>query len=181
MDTTIGTAIGDVEIRIVDDSGSPVVHGTQGELQLRGTCVAAGYWDMPAETKTTFHDDGWLATGDMGTLSDDGHVTILGRKKEMYVRGGYNVYPAEIENVLSTHPAVAMCAVIGYPDATFGEKGCAFVVPAQGTTIDIDELIRLCEQQLAAYKIPDRFEVTDSLPMTPAGKIKKAELKSNTG
>lgn len=181
VDTTIGTAIGDVEIRIVDDSGSSVAHGTQGELQLRGTCVAAGYWDMPAETETTFHDDGWLATGDMGTLSDDGHVTILGRKKEMYVRGGYNVYPAEIENVLSTHPAVAMCAVIGYPDATFGEKGCAFVVPAPGATIDIEELTRLCEQQLAAYKVPDRFQVTDSLPMTPAGKIKKAELKSNSG
>jgi fatty-acyl-CoA synthase len=116
----------------------------------------------------------------MGVLTADGHVAIRGRRKEMYVRGGYNVYPAEVENVLSTHPSVALCAVIGYPDATFGEKGCAFIVPAAGQTVDTDELARLCREQLAEYKVPDRLEVVDSLPMTPAGKIRKAELKAGT-
>ena len=100
VDTTIGTSIGDVQARIVDDSGDLVPPGAEGELQLRGTCVADGYWDMPAETRSTFLPDGWLATGDMGTMTRDGHITIRGRKKEMYVRGGYNVYPAEVENVL---------------------------------------------------------------------------------
>lgn len=178
VNTTIGTPIGDVQARVVDDAGAPVATGTVGELQLRGSCLAAGYWDMPAETQAAFREDGWLATGDMGTINNTGHIAIRGRKKEMYVRGGYNVYPAEIENVLSTHPSVALCAVIGYPDATFGEKGCAFVVPTPGHEVDTDELTELCERQLAAYKVPDRFEVMDSLPMTPAGKIRKAELKS---
>lgn len=132
---------------------------------------------MPAETQAAFREDGWLATGDMGTINDTGHIAIRGRKKEMYVRGGYNVYPAEIENVLSTHPSVALCAVIGYPDETFGEKGCAFVVPAPGHEVDPGELTELCERQLAAYKVPDRIEIMDTLPMTPAGKIRKAELK----
>ena len=176
VDTTIGTPIGDVQARIVDDSGDLVPPGAEGELQLRGTSVADGYWDMPAETRSTFLPDGWLATGDMGTMTGAGHITIRGRKKEMYVRGGYNVYPAEIENVLSTHRSVALCAVIGYPDPTFGEKGCAFIVPAPGQVVDIDELRGLCTQQLAAYKVPDQFEVVDSLPMTPAGKIRKSEL-----
>lgn len=180
VDTTIGTPIGDVEARIVDEAGSPVGNGTEGELQLRGSCIATGYWDMPDQTRAAFVDDGWLATGDMGTISDTGHISIHGRKKEMYVRGGYNVYPAEIENVLSTHPSVALCAVIGYPDATFGEKGCAFIVPAPGHDFDPSELTRLCEEQLAAYKVPDKFEVVDALPMTPAGKIRKAELKTST-
>ncbi|MDN5722024.1 MAG: acyl--CoA ligase [Corynebacterium sp.] len=180
VDTTIGTPIGDVEARIVDDAGTPVATGGEGELQLRGTCVADGYWEMPDETGAAFLPDGWLATGDMGVMTEDGHISIRGRKKEMYVRGGYNVYPAEIENVLSTHPSVALCAVIGYPDATFGEKGCAFIVPASDHDVDTDELSRLCAQQLAAYKVPDRFEVVDSLPMTPAGKIRKSELRADS-
>lgn len=96
----------------------------------------------------------------------------------MYVRGGYNVYPAEVENVLGAHPAVSQCAVIGYPDEKFGERGCAFIVPVSGKDVDVQELRQLCVQKVAAYKVPDRFEVVDTLPMTPAGKIRKSELKT---
>lgn len=178
VDTTIGTAIGDMEARIVDEFGSPVDVGGQGELQLRGSSVADGYWGVAEQTGATFLAGGWLATGDMGTMSRDGHIALHGRKKEMYVRGGYNVYPAEVENVLGAHPAVSQCAVIGYPDEKFGERGCAFIVPVSGKDVDVQELRQLCVQKVAAYKVPDRFEVVDTLPMTPAGKIRKSELKT---
>lgn len=174
--STIGTALSGFETRIVDDNNAVLAAGMTGELQIRGGCVAAGYWDMPDATAATFGADGWLSTGDICSRSDDGHVTLLGRKKEMYVRGGYNVYPAEIENVLATHPSVAMCAVIGIPDAVFGETGCVFVVPAPGATVDPDALLELCRSTLAEYKVPDRVEIVDSLPMTAAGKIRKVEL-----
>lgn len=173
---SIGTTIGDFEARIVDADRNPVAAGASGELQFRGECVAAGYWQMPAETAATFLADGWLATGDVGTMSEDGHISLIGRSKEMYVRGGYNVYPIEIENVLASHPSVLMSAVIGYPDPTFGEKGCAFIVPAPGAVVETEELTALCRRMLAHYKVPDRFEIVDQLPMTPAGKIRKVEL-----
>lgn len=176
VSTTIGTALSGFEARIVDDLGSPLPTGVTGELQVRGGGIAGGYWDMPGATEATFTRGGWLFTGDICSMSDDGHVTLLGRKKEMYVRGGYNVYPAEIENVLGAHPTVAMCAVIGIPDPVFGETGCAFVVPAPGETVDPEALREMCRSTLAEYKVPDRVEIVDSLPMTPAGKIRKVEL-----
>ncbi|ALG86877.1 AMP-dependent synthetase [Gordonia phthalatica] len=175
--TTIGTPLDGVEARIVGDDGADLPRGEAGELQLRGACVAAGYWDKPAETAATFSDDGWLATGDIATMTDDGHLAVVARKKEMYVRGGYNVYPAEVENVLASDPAVAMCAVIGVPHATYGETGYAFVVPTPGTTVDVDRLMASCRTSLAEYKVPDAVEVVASLPMTPAGKIRKVLLE----
>lgn len=174
---SIGTMIGGYEGRIVDDEGRPVAPGETGELQVRGGCVADGYWEMPGESAESFGPGGWLATGDVGAMSEDGHISLFARKKEMYVRGGFNVYPAEIENVLARHPAVAMSAVIGVPDAVFGETGLAFVVPAPGAVVDPDELIDLCAKALAEYKAPSRIEVVDSLPMTPAGKIRKVALR----
>ncbi|WP_338751883.1 class I adenylate-forming enzyme family protein [Janibacter alittae] len=174
---SIGTMLGDFEGRIVDDEHEPLPPGEVGELQVRGGCVAAGYWEMPDETASAFGEDGWLSTGDVGSMTEDGHVMLVARKKEMYVRGGYNVYPAEVENVLATHPSVAMSAVIGTPDDTFGETGLAFVVPAADQTVDASELIELCRRTLAAYKVPSRIEVVESLPMTPAGKIRKVALK----
>lgn len=177
VDTTIGTPLDGVEARVVDDDGSELPHGQAGELQLRGACVAAGYWDKPAETAATFSDDGWLSTGDVATMSDDGHLAVVARKKEMYVRGGYNVYPAEVENVIAGEPTVAMCAVIGVPDATYGETGYAFVVPNPDSVVDVDRLLETCRSALAEYKVPDTVEVVDSLPMTPAGKIRKVLLE----
>lgn len=174
--TTIGTALDGVEARVVSDDGTALPAGEAGELQLRGACVAAGYWNKPDETAETFGSDGWLATGDVATMTTDGHISIVARKKEMYVRGGYNVYPAEIENVLASDPSVAMCAVIGIPHATYGETGYAFVIPAPGATVDAEALRETCRRQLADYKVPDAVEVVDALPMTPAGKIRKVLL-----
>ncbi|MGB6246724.1 class I adenylate-forming enzyme family protein [Gordonia sp. (in: high G+C Gram-positive bacteria)] len=175
--TTIGTTLDQVEGRIVDDAGTEVPRGEAGELQVRGACVAAGYWDKPAESAAAFGAEGWLATGDVATMSADGHISIISRKKEMYVRGGYNVYPAEIENVLAADPAVAMSAVIGVPDATYGETGYAFVVPAPGSQVDVPGLLARCRRSLAEYKVPETIDLVDSLPMTPAGKIRKVVLR----
>ncbi|MCC3312985.1 class I adenylate-forming enzyme family protein [Nocardia africana] len=177
---TIGTLTGDFEGRIVDDRNTPLAPGQAGELQVRGGCVASGYWRLPVESAAAFLADGWLATGDIASMSADGHIQLLGRRKEMYVRGGYNVYPAEVENVLSEDPTVAMSAVIGVPDETFGETGYAFVVPAPGAAVDPDMLLERCRRTLAKYKVPDQVEVVDSLPMTPAGKIRKVALKPRT-
>ncbi|GAA4670927.1 class I adenylate-forming enzyme family protein [Gordonia humi] len=176
VSTSIGTVLDGAQARIVDDGGAVLAAGETGELQVRGACVAAGYWDKPDETAATFGSDGWLATGDVGTMSDDGHIAIVARKKEMYVRGGYNVYPAEIENVIAADPSVAMCAVIGVADARYGETGYAFVVPADAA-VDVDALLDRCRRALADYKVPDGVEVVDALPMTPAGKIRKAALR----
>ncbi|MFE3289389.1 class I adenylate-forming enzyme family protein [Rhodococcus sp. NPDC059234] len=173
---SIGTMTGDFEGRIVDDRNTALAAGEAGELQVRGGCVAAGYWQLPDESAATFLPDGWLATGDVASMSEDGHVSLLGRRKEMYVRGGFNVYPAEVENVLAADPTVAMCAVIGVPDETFGETGYAFVVPAPGAAVDREALLVRCRRALAKYKVPDRVEVVDGLPMTPAGKIRKVAL-----
>lgn len=174
---SIGTMLGDFEARIVTDDHESLPVGEVGELQVRGGCVAAGYWEMPEESAVAFGEDGWLSTGDVGSMTEDGHIMLVARKKEMYVRGGYNVYPTEVENVLATHASVAMSAVIGIPDETFGETGLAFVVPAAGQSVDTFELIDLCTRSLAAYKVPSRIEVVESLPMTPAGKIRKVELR----
>lgn len=175
--SSIGTLLDGVEGRIVDDAGEALPTGEVGELQVRGAVVAAGYWDAPEATDAAFGADGWLATGDVGIMSTDGHISLMARKKEMYVRGGYNVYPAEVENVLSADPSIAMSAVIGVPDAKYGETGMAFVVPAPGSSIDEQHLLELCRRSLAEYKIPSRIEVVDSLPMTPAGKIRKVALQ----
>lgn len=180
ISTTIGTMTGDFEARIADDDNNPLPPGETGELQIRGTCVADGYWELPNQSAETFAADGWLATGDVGTMTKDGHISLFARKKEMYLRGGFNVYPAEIENVIARHPSVAMSAVIGVPDRTFGETGYAFVVAAAGATVNPAELIDLCKRNLAKYKVPAHIEVVESLPLTPAGKIRKVALVPTT-
>ena len=173
---TLGVGIGDFEIRITDDDHHPLPPGSEGELHIRGGCVAGGYWDNPVESGRAFLPDGWLVTGDMAVQRPDGRVALCGRKKEMYVRSGYNVYPVEIENVLAADPTVAMCAVVGAPDAMHGEVGHAYVVPVHGSDINADALLDRCAKQLAKYKIPAQIHVVDSLPLTPSGKIKKVIL-----
>ncbi|GGU92597.1 AMP-binding protein [Actinomadura cremea] len=175
---TLGVAIGDVEARTVAADGTVLPPGETGELQIRGACVAAGYWDMPAETAEAFLPDGWLATGDMALLEPDGHLVLRGRKKEMYIQGGFNVYPVEIENVLAAHPGVAMVAGFGVPDDVLGEVGCCYVVPRpDGDPPTPDELTAYCRDRLADYKVPRRFVVTAEVPLTPVGKIHKALLR----
>lgn len=166
------------EGRVVDETGDPVPPGTVGELQLRGACVAAGYWDMPHETAETFLPGGWLATGDMVEADEaDGHLAVRVRKKELYIQGGFNVYPAEVEAVLGTHPAVALAAGFGVPDPVYGEVGAYVVVPSPGAEVDPDELRAWCAARLADYKVPRHVEVLPDVPLTPAGKVAKSELR----
>lgn len=174
---SIGVVIGDFEGRVVDEAGDPVTPGTVGELQVRGACVAAGYWDMPEETAGTFLPGGWLATGDMVEAEPDGHLAVRGRKKELYIQGGFNVYPAEVEAVLATHPAVALAAGFGVPDPVYGEVGAYVVVPRPGAEVDPDELRTWCAARLADYKVPRHVTVAPDVPLTPAGKVAKAELR----
>ena len=174
---SIGVVIGDFDGRVVGADGSPVPAGTVGELQLRGDCVAAGYWDMPQETAESFLPGGWLATGDMVEAEPDGHLVVRARKKEMYIQGGFNVYPAEVEAVLGTHPAVALAAGFGVPDPVYGEVGAYVVVPRPGARVDPDELRAWCADRLADYKVPRHVAVVPDVPLTPAGKVAKAELR----
>ncbi len=174
---SIGIVIGDFEGRVVDGTGEPVAPGTVGELQLRGACVAAGYWDMPEETAETFLAGGWLATGDMVEAEPDGHLVVRGRKKELYIQGGFNVYPAEVEAVLGTHPAVALAAGFGVPDPVYGEVGAYVVVPRPGAEVDSNELRAWCAARLADYKVPRYVTIAPDVPLTPAGKVAKAELR----
>ena len=138
-----------------------------------------GYWRDPELTATVIDADGWLHTGDLGMFGDDGNLRIVGRLKEMYIRGGYNVYPAEVEAVLSEHPAIARVAVVGAPDPDLGEIGVAFVVAEPGSdqrSLDRDELRAWCRARIADYKAPDRVVVLDELPVTAMLKIDKRVL-----
>jgi acyl-CoA synthetase (AMP-forming)/AMP-acid ligase II len=138
-----------------------------------------GYWRDPELTAEVIDADGWLHTGDLGMLGDDGNLRIVGRLKEMYIRGGYNVYPAEVEAALTEHPGVARAAVIGAPDADLGEIGVAFVVADPGASeksLDRESLRAWCRERIADYKAPDRVVVVDDLPLTPMLKIDKRAL-----
>jgi fatty-acyl-CoA synthase len=175
---TLGTPLAGVEARVVDPAtGTTVPDGADGELQLRGPSVAAGYWEMPDETAAAFRD-GWLSTGDMVSRRPDGHLVLRGRLKEMFLQGGFNVYPVEVENVLAAHPGVALAAGIGIPDDVLGEVGLYFVVPRDpDAPPSAAELTGWCRERLADYKVPRRIEVRGELPTTPAGKIAKAQLR----
>jgi fatty-acyl-CoA synthase len=175
---TLGTPLAGIEARVVDPAtGAEVPNGSDGELQLRGPSIAAGYWEMPDETAAAFRD-GWLSTGDMVSRRRDGHLVLRGRLKEMFLQGGFNVYPVEVENVLAAHPGVALAAGIGIPDDVLGEVGLYFVVPRDpDTPPSAAELTAWCRERLADYKVPRRIEVRGELPTTPAGKIAKAQLR----
>lgn len=174
--STIGVAIGDFETRIVDADGTVLGSGADGELQIRGACVMSGYWELPEKSAETITPDGWLNTGDIAVRSDDGHVALRGRSKEMFIRGGYNVYPTEIENVIAQMEEVAMVAVVGIPDDKYGSTGRAYIVLKEGQHLEPQAVLAACAGQLAKYKVPDSVEFVDSLPLTPSGKIKKTEL-----
>jgi acyl-CoA synthetase (AMP-forming)/AMP-acid ligase II len=178
--TTVGRPTPDVEVRIVDPAGGhPLPAGEVGEITSRSPAQMIGYWRDPELTASVIDDDGWLHTGDLGMFGPDGNLRIVGRLKEMYIRGGYNVYPAEVEAVLTDHPAIARAAVVGAPDGDLGEIGVAFVVPEPGAavdTLDRDSLRAWCRERIADYKAPDRVVVLDELPLTSMQKIDKRAL-----
>jgi fatty-acyl-CoA synthase len=166
-------------VRIVDGQGHDVEDGEVGDLLFAGPGVTPGYWRNEEATRAAFTDDGWLRSGDLARRDADGFYYIAGRRKEMFISGGENVYPAEVENVLSAHPAVVDAAVLSEPDAKWGEVGRAFVQLAGGHRPDGAELSAFCRQRLAAYKIPRRFDFVDEFPRTSAGKIQKHLLQES--
>ncbi len=176
LSTTLGRMIGDFQAKIVDPNGALVESGQPGELQVKGACVASGYWDLYDETHQAFLENGWLATGDIAKVSEEGRITLLGRKKEMYIQGGYNVYPAEVESEISNYPGVAIVAGIGVPDPVLGEVGKFFVVPKPGAALDPGAIKTYLATRLADYKVPKYLQVAVELPLTASGKVDKAAL-----
>ncbi len=179
--TTSGRAIPDVEVRIVDGDGNPLPPGEPGEVVVRGYNVMQGYFEEPERTAEAIDADGWLHTGDIGVLDERGYLDITDRLKDMFIVGGFNAYPAEIENVLVEHPSVAQVAVVGMPEPRLGEVGCAFVVPAGGQDVDAEALVAWARERMANFKVPRRIVVVDALPMNASGKVLKHELRAKVG
>jgi len=180
--STVGTVMPHVEVQIVDPgSGVAVGRGTPGEVYTRGYSVMIGYWDAPEQTADAIDAAGWMHTGDLGTMDDDGYVAIVGRIKDMVIRGGENVYPREIEEFLYGHPDIDDVQVIGVPDAVYGEELMAWARLRPGAqTLTIEALRDYCEGKLAHYKIPRYLHLTDDFPMTVTGKIRKVEMRERT-
>ncbi len=174
---TAGRPIPDTEVQVVDGDGKALDAGQPGEVVIRGYTVMAGYYGDPGATAATIDGDGWLHTGDVGVFDAAGNLKITDRTKDMFVVGGFNAYPAEIENMMMTHPAVGQVAVVGVPDHRLGEVGRAYVVPRAGATIDEAELIAWCREQMANYKVPRSVEVVDALPLNATGKVLKYVLR----
>ena len=173
---TVGLPVFGVDVRCVDDQDCVVPTGERGEVVVRGPSVMKGYFGRREATAETLRG-GWLHTGDIGVLDEEGYLSIVDRKKDMILRGGFNVYPREIEEVLMTHPGVALCAVIGVPDARLGEEVRAFVIPRPETALDEDGVVAWCRERMAAYKYPRSVVFRDALPMSAAGKVLKKALR----
>ncbi len=173
---SVGKAVFGVEVRCVDDDDNEVPRGTRGEVVMRGHNIMKGYYKRPEATAEAFKN-GWFHSGDIGIMDEDGNLSIVDRKKEMILRGGYNVYPRELEEVMMTHPAVSLVAVIGVPDEKLGEEIKAFVVKKQGAELTEEEFTDWCKEQFAANKYPRFVEFRDALPIGGTGKIQKRALK----
>jgi len=174
---TVGRALPGVELRIVDVTTGEL-HGVEavGELAVKGPNVMSGYHRMPGETRRSFTPEGFYLTGDLAMLEEDGFVRIVGRRKEMIIRGGYNVYPREVEDVLRAHPGVEEVCVVGVPHEVLGEMVCACVVPIEGAILRGEDITDFARKQMADYKVPDLVRFFDALPLTASGKVKRREL-----
>ncbi|MHB1127488.1 MAG: class I adenylate-forming enzyme family protein [Bacillota bacterium] len=174
--TTVGKAWEELELKLVDNKRQPVPVGEIGEIAMRGKQVFMGYYNMPQETAEAIDSEGWFYSGDLAKMDERGYLTIQGRTKEMYISGGYNIYPREVEEVLMKHPDVILAACVGVPDDIWGEKGRAYIIPKPGIEITPFELKDFCKKLLADYKVPKEFIFKTELPMTPVGKVAKAQL-----
>ena len=174
---TVGRPRPGFEVRTVDGNDADVPAGEPGEILLRGGSVMVGYLDDPEATARALSPDGWLRTGDIGVVDHAGCLRIVGRSKDMFIVGGFNAYPAEIENVLLRHPEIAQAAVIGIPDARLGEVGMAFVVP-RSPEVSGAAIIEWCRDQMANYKVPRAVELVDELPINATGKVVKDLLRA---
>jgi fatty-acyl-CoA synthase len=167
----------EVEVKIVDDTEQEVAPGVAGEVLVRGSNVSSGYWRRPAETAAAFTPDGWYRSGDIGRLDENGFLHLVDRKKDMFISGGENVYPAEIESALAGYEDIAECAVVGVADERWGEVGHLAVAPWPGRALCEAEIIAYLEARLARYKIPKHITIMETLPRNGAGKLVKAVLK----
>jgi fatty-acyl-CoA synthase len=174
---TCGKALPGAEVKIVDANRQQLPPGEVGEVVCRGFGVMKGYYNLPEETRQALDEDGWFYTGDLGTLDDKGYLRIVGRKKEMIIRGGYNIYPREVEEVFYTHPGVMEIAIVGLPDTVLGEISCAAIKLKPGKTATEEEMKSFIKQRVANYKVPDKIVFVDEFPMTASGKIKKVEMQ----
>ena len=176
--STVGRVHPHVENKVVDpETGAVVPPGTPGEVCTRGYLVMLGYWDDEPATQAAIDAAGWMHTGDLGVLDNEGYLTISGRIKDMIIRGGENIYPREIEEFLYTHPAVADVQVIGVPDAKYGEEICAWVRLREGYELSLADLEAFCRGKIAHYKVPRYLEIVDEFPMTVTGKVRKVEMR----
>jgi fatty-acyl-CoA synthase len=176
-----GTPAFFTDVRLVRPDGADAGPGEPGEIHVQGPNVMAGYWRRPEDTDAVLSPDGWLRTGDIGVTDDEGHITIRDRTKDLIISGGENIYPAEVEDALYQHPAVAECGVIGVPDEHWGEVGRAVVVMRDGHQTRPEELLAFLDGRIARYKIPKSVVFTDTLPRTASGKVVKKELRSRFG
>ncbi|UAL45492.1 AMP-binding protein [Sutcliffiella horikoshii] len=178
--STVGSALDNVEVKIIDPAtGETVPTGIQGELCTRGYLVMKGYYNMEDQTKDTIDKDGWLHTGDLATIDEDGYVVITGRLKDMIIRGGENIYPREIEEFLYSHPKIFDVQIVGVPDEKFGEQVAAFIKVKPGESLDSQEVKDYCTGKISKYKIPYYVEIVDEYPMTASGKIQKFKLREH--
>ncbi|MGD0362784.1 MAG: AMP-binding protein [Bryobacteraceae bacterium] len=174
---SIGLPLPSTDVTIMDEEGRELPPGVEGEICVKGPQVMAGYWRMPGETAGAFTPDGWLRTGDIGIMDDSGYLRITDRKKDMILVSGFNVYPNEIENVISAVPGVIECGVIGVPDIIAGEVVKAFVV-TENPSLSADQIVSYCRKNLTNYKVPRMVEFRSELPKTPVGKILRRELRA---
>jgi acyl-CoA synthetase (AMP-forming)/AMP-acid ligase II len=175
---TSGRPIPGVEVKTVDAQGAETERGEAGELLVRGFNVMRGYWQDPEATASAIDGDGWLRTGDVATIDDSGNVKITDRLKDMFIVGGFNAYPAEIEALLLGDERIAQVAVIGIPDERLGEVAAAFVIPRPGVRLSADDVVAWARGHLANFKVPRRVEIVETLPVNATGKVLKHELRT---
>jgi non-ribosomal peptide synthetase component E (peptide arylation enzyme) len=180
MTTAGGPAFG-AEVKIVDDDGKEVEKRVAGEIVAKSLCSSSGFYQDEKATWEVWDEEGWVATGDIGVIDERGNLVIVGRKKDMIIRGGQNIYPAEIESLLIGHPKVQDVAVVAMPDAVMGEKACAYVVPTKGQTFTFAEMASFLKQKnIASFKIPERLELIDTFPTVADGyKVDKKVLRQD--
>ena len=174
--STVGRIAPHLEAKVVDPSGKTAAVGETGELWTRGYSVMCGYWDDEARTKETI-TDGWMHTGDLATIDDEGYCNIVGRLKDMLIRGGENIYPREVEEFLFRHPKIQSVQVFGVPDEKYGEEVCAWIVVRPGEQLTEEEVRTYCAGQIAHYKVPRYIRFVDEMPMTVTGKVQKFVMR----
>jgi len=179
--SSIGRPLSDVEVKIVDKEGTILPPGSTGEVLVRGPRIMAGYWGDQEKSSQVLTSDGWLRTGDMGWLDEDGYLFLAGRGDDMIIRGGENISPEEVEDVLQSHPLIEEAAVIGVPDPEWGQQPKAVVVLKQGQTATPEEIIEFCRPRLAGFKRPRSVVFVDALPYNQMGKVLKKELRETYG